>query len=383
MKRRHAITTAIVVLVLAVLIYFQVRHWRNFDWHQFLVQTRGVNPVGILIGIALTYFAYVLRAARWMIFLRPTKDVPFRRLIAPQFIGFTGLALLGRPGEFVRPYLIARQEKLTFSSQLAAWVVERVFDLCSVALLFGVSLAVAVHYGRYAGFPQVKNAGYAMVGLSICLASLMFSVWWQTEFIANLVEKLLRPISHKFADAVCTKLRAFGEGLHTLQDVKAFFMVLVISLVLWLSIAQAYISVLHSYPTRTVAVQHYDESGGAVAPFVGSTVRLHEMSLPDVLLVMGASMVGSVAQLPGVGGGSQLAVVSLLSSRIFASEPYNIGPELALSCGMMLWLVTFMSVIPAGLVLAHFNRISLRAVSEESEEVAEEEIAHPHLHEQG
>ncbi len=102
------------------------------------------------------------------------------------------------------------------------------------------------------------------------------------------------------------------------------------------------------------------------------------MKLPDVFITMSASMFGSVFQLPAVGGGSQLFVIKMLSSGLFTDEPYNITPELAVSCGVMLWLVTFMSVIPAGLLIAHFQRISLRAVGEESEEEAEEEIAHPH-----
>jgi hypothetical protein len=38
---------------------------------------------------------------------------------------------------------------------------------------------------------------------------------------------------------------------------------------------------------------------------------------------------------------------------------------------MMLWLVTFMSVIPAGLFLAHRERVSLTRVEEES--IEEEE----------
>jgi hypothetical protein len=90
------------------------------------------------------------------------------------------------------------------------------------------------------------------------------------------------------------------------------------------------------------------------------------MKLEDAMLVMGASITGSMVQLPGVGGGSQLAVIDLLS-RIFDREPYNITRELAVSCGMLLWLVTFMSVIPAGLIMAHWERVSLRVVSRESE----------------
>ncbi len=75
-------------------------------------------------------------------------------------------------------------------------------------------------------------------------------------------------------------------------------------------------------------------------------------------------MVGSLVQLPGVGGGSQLATIVMLSAG------FGISHELAVSCGMLIWAVTFMSVIPSGLLLAHRERISLRAVEEQAEEKA-------------
>ena len=42
--------------------------------------------------------------------------------------------LLGRPGEFVRPYLIAVKERVPVTSQLAIWVLERIFDLLNEVL---------------------------------------------------------------------------------------------------------------------------------------------------------------------------------------------------------------------------------------------------------
>ncbi len=374
MKRKHTITTAVVVLILGILVFLQVRHWHNFDWARFRAVTTGVNPWNLAGGVLLTYFVYVLRAIRWSIFLRPTKDVPFRRLIGTQFVGFTGLALLGRPGEFVRPYLIARQEGLTFSSQLATWVVERVFDVASVALLIGVNLVVAASAGDpFAKSQFAQRTAMVMLVLATVMSGVMIGLWLKTAAMANFAERVLRPISAKFAEGVCTRMRAFGEGIHTLTDGKAFITVALLSIAIWLSVAGCYILVLHAYPESTVTAP--SDTG---YPQVGATIRLHQMHLPHVLMVMCASMFGSVIQLPGVGGGSQLAVISVLS-QLFGSEPYNITKELALSCGMMLWLVTFMSVIPAGLLIAHFQRISLRAVSEESEEEAEEEIAHPHV----
>ena len=65
-----------------------------------------------------------------MLPLRP--DVGLRSLISATAVGFTAVVFFGRPGEFVRPWLISVRERVPFSSQLAAWFIERIFDLLSV-----------------------------------------------------------------------------------------------------------------------------------------------------------------------------------------------------------------------------------------------------------
>jgi len=47
---------------------------------------------------------------------------------------------------------------------------------------------------------------------------------------------------------------------------------------------------------------------------------------------------------------------------------FGVPPELATSCGIMLWLVTFVAVVPIGLLVAHRERLSLRKLSAESHE---------------
>ena len=95
------------------------------------------------------------------------------------------------------------------------------------------------------------------------------------------------------------------------------------------------------------------------------------MDVSHVLLLMGFSMIGSVVQLPAVGGGSQFAVISALQ------VVYGIPPELAVSCGILLWLVTFMACIPVGLGLAHREHLSLRKLSEESQKADESDSVTP------
>src|SRR5260370_6880231 len=140
MNKKKMLITVLVLVALAALVYLQVKRWRKFDWQTFKEQTEDVKLFYVGLGVAVIYFDYYLRALRWKILLRPVRQTTSSRLLAPTVIGFTGLALLGRPGEFIRPFLIARKENLNMSSQLAVWVVERSFDMGRFALITAVNI---------------------------------------------------------------------------------------------------------------------------------------------------------------------------------------------------------------------------------------------------
>jgi uncharacterized membrane protein YbhN (UPF0104 family) len=368
MKKKQVISLVIVAAILGALVYFQFRSWQTFDWAKFRQYTGGVSLWHIAAGVALIYLAYVLRAIRWAIFLKPTAPTSFRRLLAPQIIGFAALGLFGRAGEFARPYLIARKQKLTFTSQLAVWTVERFFDLGSVLVIMVLLLLAPeslVPKAKVHLFEQDIQRG---------ILSLSSSASHKLPFVAVAVLLLValcflvNGAGGKAAYAVRAKLQAFKGGLNTIHDVSSFVQLIVVSLGMWLMIAGAYIEVLHAYGRIPVLMP----DGASHIAALGT------LGLGDVLIVMACSMAGSVIQLPGGVGGSQLAVIGILQSHFFNGDPTYITPELAVSCGIMLWLVTFMSVIPAGVLLARFEKISFLRLSEESsqeEEEAEAEAA--------
>ncbi|HSE49183.1 MAG TPA: lysylphosphatidylglycerol synthase transmembrane domain-containing protein [Terriglobales bacterium] len=345
MTKRRALILAAVFAVLAALIYLQFRTWKTFDWAVFWARTQEADPRRLLAAVALIYAVYYLRAVRWRIFLKPVCKASAARLTPPQFIGFTGLALLGRPGEFIRPYLIARRENLTFPSQIAVWMVERIFDTGSVALL----LALALFSGTFSTIPffqQAPNAlarlrygGYILIGGVALVAVMAFVIRRNGNALAEWIEGRLRRWFPHTAHRLAHKVRSFGEGLNTLHSPWAFAQLLGISFTIWLMIGLAYVEVTRAYPDP----------------------RLHGIVLPHVVLLMVASMAGSMLQLPGVGGGSQLATIAVLA------HVFVVPQELAVSCGVMLWVITFMAVIPAGLVLARREHISLREIEAESQ----------------
>lgn len=347
---------ALVLVALAALVYFQVKTWRKFDWEKFWGETRHTRVAYILGGVALIYVDYYLRAVRWKILLRPVCKTTASHLLAPTMIGFTGLALLGRPGEFVRPYLIARKTGLSMSSQVAVWLVERIFDMGAFVLIMAINIlwsasslkqlpGFAEGTSRRIGKLQVSSfgmfelSGLILLLLVILMATIAFLVRKNPAGAARIVARLLHGISEKFAAAVARRIQAFGEGLNTISDMKSFLQLTGISLVIWLVIGLSYVAVTHAYRIH----------------------RLERLTLSAVLLLTAASVVGGIVQLPVVGGGSQLATIGTLRGV------FHLSPELSISCGIMLWLVTFMSVIPAGLLLAHREHVSLTRIEKESE----------------
>jgi uncharacterized protein (TIRG00374 family) len=411
MTKKRILTTGIVLAILCALFYLQVRHWRSFDWAKFRHASH-VHPLQITSAVGLIYITYILRALRWKVFLEPARRTRTSRLIAPTFIGFTGLALLGRPGEFIRPYLIARKEQVSVSSQIGVWTVERIFDIGAFAVLMAIDVffQTAIRGNPY--LDKFRLAAILLCLLVAFMALCAIVMRKRGHQIAAFLHRLTSGISAHLALHVDQKVRAFGDGLNTIASGKSFLKLVAISLLMWFLIALAYRQVAHSYPPEppvaagqeegppSVDVQTAklaempDQAGQPLTPDtvealniglkskgynikehhgdmwllrhekrikkVGDRPHLSNMDVPHVLLLMGFSMLGSVVQLPAVGGGSQFAVIGALQ------VVYGMPPELAVSCGILLWLVTFMACIPVGLGFAHRERLSLRKLSEES-----------------
>jgi len=348
MSRKRILITIIIVAVLGVLVYLQFRTWKNFDWATFWLQTDNLNPRHILHGIILIYLSYFLRAWRWKIFLRPVRPkASIIGLVPATLIGFTVLALLGRPGELIRPYLVARRENLSFASQLAVWAVERIFDIGAFTVLMVGGIFLPTDLRTFAATRPVLEhwlhvTGYMLSAMVLGLFSVAMLAAYKGPALSNWIQVRFAHLSKNLGSRIAQKVREFSDGLNTIHGVSSFLQLSAVSLALWWSIAKAYNEVTHAYG----------------AP-------MHEMSTARVLILMGFSMIGSLVQLPGVGGGSQLATISALD------HVFDIPKELAASCGITLWLVTFLAVLPWGLALAHRERLSLRKLSAETEQQEE------------
>jgi glycosyltransferase 2 family protein len=348
MDKKRILGSIVMLLILAVLVYLQYRHWRTFDWATFWSQTHRIKKIHVLHGIALIYLAYGLRALRWKIFLKPVRPkTTVAQLISPTLVGFAGLALLGRAGEFIRPYLIARRTELSFSSQLAVWAVERIFDGGAFAVLMALAIFLpsalpSIPHPEY--YVKFREAGFVLIAIVVVTTLSAILIGRNEEAAGLFVEGICRHFPRNLGARLAQKVREFGAGLNTIHGPLSLLWLALVSVGMWYTIALAYQEVTHAYGMDAL-----------------------EIPVSQLLILIFASMVGSLLQLPAVGGGSQMATIAILSSV------FDVPPELAASCGILLWLVTFASVVPVGLVLAHHERLSLRKLSQESHQAEDGE----------
>jgi len=128
------------------------------------------------------------------------------------------------------------------------------------------------------------------------------------------------------------------RGMQAIRNVKELLLAIFYSAAHWFLILLVYYWGTHSF--------------GIASP------RMAELSLGQVMLVMAFSLVGSVVQLPAVGGGAQLASV-LVYTKIFGVET-----EPATAAAVVLWLIGFAVVALAGVPFLIQEGLSLGKLRE-------------------
>jgi hypothetical protein len=75
----------------------------------------------------------------------------------------------------------------------------------------------------------------------------------------------------------------------------------------------------------------------------------------------------SIVQLPVVGWFTQIGLVAAAISSFFGA-----APEASTACAATLLLVSFLGIVPVGLIWAQFEHVNLRKITVESEHAGEE-----------
>ncbi len=347
-SNRTRIVVILLVLAVAALVWFG-RHRIHFDWHVFGQQLRMADWRKIVLALGCIYAGYLVRSVRWVWLVRHKKKLAPLSLLGTQVMGFTAVALIGRVADLVRPYLVSKKTGLPLSSQIAVYIVERLFDAGSMALI----TCSAILLSPRGGLPHadiVRKAGYWGLALTILGTLFLVVVRLSGNAVPVFFGRVFSVVSRNFGHAVEEKIQAFHSGLDTIRSFSDFGVAAALSLGMWVLIALAYLETMLA--------------------FVASP-ELAAMTPAKSVLMMVWSGGVSVIQLPVLGWFTQIGLVAAAISGLFgaAAEP-------ATGCAATLLLVTFLGIVPVGLIWARFDHVSLKKVTEESEHAGAELVHH-------
>jgi len=153
------IPTLIAVGIIVYMIY-QV-------WDNLLQALRHIVPAWLAIAVIICLIAWILRGWRYQIIL---KSLAYRVSLAVSaaciFVSQTAnLVIPARLGDFVRVFILNHEFTTTYSEGVSSIVVERVFDVFTVAILGAVALLFILH---------VPSWVYSVVILPIIAAVIFF-----------------------------------------------------------------------------------------------------------------------------------------------------------------------------------------------------------------
>lgn len=324
---------AIFIVALAGLIWYR---WRTigFNWPQFFHTLISLQYGWLSLAILLMLLSYVIRALRWEVMLKPLRPHPdLYGLCSATVIGFTSVVLLGRAGELVRPYLISIKEKVPFSSQMAAWLLERILDSIVVLVIFGFALAHMP--GRQlhvsAGLAWVLETGGYLIA-AICTACILFLVLFR-YFSKGAQERLLAALTFLPPSAyqrIAEALAAFAQGMQSTRESGFMLRLLGYTAVEWATIVGAYYALFVAFSATSW------------------------FGLVETLIFVGFVAMGSIVQIPGIGGGVQVATVVVLT------EIFGMTLEVASGLAILIWLLGFVIIVPFGLLFAFQEGINWR-----------------------
>jgi hypothetical protein len=338
MTKRNGVLWSVVLIALEVLV-FLFRNKIQFDWSMFWQQLRYVSVGHVFAGIALIYTTYWLRAVRWAVFVSPTKKVSAVSLLGSQFIGFTAVALFGRLADLTRPYLVARRIGLSLSSQVAVYTIERMFDLGAAAVIFSCALAFTPK--NLPHHEVFVRAGVLSMGATLAIAIFAGIVRVAGGAVAGFARGTVGILSKSAGESIATKIAGFRDGLNALSSARNFGVAVLLSLAMWGLIGLAYLETARAFV-------HTPELGG--------------LTFSRTMLLMAVSIGGSLVQLPIIGWFTQIAVTAT-AMHTFYGAPI----EAATACGAILLVVTFLCIIPTGLIYSQIEHVSLKTVAQESE----------------
>lgn len=172
---------------------------------------------------------YWLKALRWSDLLSPSYAVSGVQLIPAMMAGAAGNNVLpAHFGEFVRIYFAGNKFNIPKSTVLATLMVERIFDVIAVLLIF----SIAIFQGEFSG--AILRAAHFLTIVAVAAIVLISLLTFRADACIRTIGQCIRFLGPGPSTKILDQLVNLTHGLSALKSGRLFIAVAANSLIQWL-----------------------------------------------------------------------------------------------------------------------------------------------------
>lgn len=310
------------------LVWWSIKDLSHDDKSQIKAALKTARYYLIIPVFLILLLSHFLRALRWRLLISSLGYSPSRtNTFFAVMIGYLANQALPRLGEILKCTVLARYEKVPADKLIGTIILERLIDVLTLLLVFGITLAIQPDFysqliDAFFHSPQkgeVKKTPTYIIGLiAIGIIGLCIGLWMIIK--KKKINDLL---------AIFKKIsRSIWQGISAVQHLKKRGQFILLSVAIWtLYLAGGYIGFMALHETQQYGIK-------------------------EAFALLSAGSVGMVVTPGGIG-----AYVLLVEKTM---QIYDLQKGVALAFGWILWLAQTIVVLTGGLIsfvaLPYFNK---------------------------
>jgi uncharacterized protein (TIRG00374 family) len=295
--------------------------FRGINFNELFVEIKKTNYLFALTGMIIGILGGgYLRALRWKYMLLPLKeDIKMNSLFSAVMIGNMTSVLIPRSGEISRPVLLATKENISKGAAFGTILVEKIFDLLSILIAFGISLLIfrkeiSIAFGDYNIESVTMYSAILVMIISVFVLIMIFNIKRTENMLETITKKTL---PNKYQEKVHKLFVSILNGFIFIKHTKNYLIIFILTILIWLS------GILSTYIT-----------------FLAFNIHL---GIIDANLVVTMISIAMTLPMPGFGAGSYH-----LFTKITLVSIYGISSELALGFATVSHLLGLIGILVFG-----------------------------------
>ncbi len=233
------------------------------------------NYLWLVPSLFLTFFALWVRAFRWKFFFPNYRGLSVNSLWVSVIIGYMANNVLPfRMGEIIRAWIFSRKEQRSISQTFGTIVMERVFDILSILIIFVMFVFYFSTKDDVTLPIWLIRGAWVLAAVSIVALLFLLALRFFTPATLKFVRIFLKPLPEKLSRRLLQLIESFVQGLSIFSSLFATFVAFFLSMVIWLVLAFAYL-------------------------FVFKAVNIEASLLISVFLIVGLAFAVSIPSAPG------------------------------------------------------------------------------------